>query len=261
MYDTDSASVGDASAAAGPQSSHRPVGRLLQIAGISSARPRPPRPLPETCGGRAAGAGGRLEAVHRVVHPGRDPDPDAGRIGPCRAAPTRPRQHRHPRAGAGERRGRSLPRVHRNDRSRAAQAGRQSGARRAEPATRDPRAQGGGSVRLQQHVCPGDDRGEGARAAHQPHLRPVPRRCAEARLRPVARIPAARRRLAGVEQGLWRRRHDADRPRPRPGLRRGRRRPRRRHRRLLDRCQARSARPDGARGRPRASSRSTTPSS
>ena len=45
-----------------------------------------------------------------------------------------PRQHRHPRAGARQRRGRPVPGVHRHHRSRAAEARRQSLARRAERA-------------------------------------------------------------------------------------------------------------------------------
>ena len=68
--------------------------------------------------------------------------------------------------------------------------------------------------------------------------------------RPVARVPAARRRLAGAAPGLCAD-ADADRPRPRPGVRRGRGRQGRRDRRLLDRRQARPPRPAGARGRPR----------
>ncbi len=201
---------------------------------------------------RVSGAPGRrLEAIHRVVHPGRDPEPDADRQRPSGTAPARSRQHRHPRAGARERRGRPLSRVHRDDRSRAAQAGGQSLARRAEPPARAARAEGGGAVRLQQHLCAGDDPGESRGPRHPPHLRPVQACCGRAHARPVARVPAARRRLAGTEQGLWRRRGDTYRPRPRPGLRRRRRRPRRRHRCLLDRRQARPPRPDGARGRPR----------
>ena len=170
----------------------------------------------------------------------------SGRRGDAQAGP---RQHRHPRAGARQRRGRSLPRVHRNDRPRVAQARRQSVARRAEPTARAARAQGCGSPRLQQHLCAGDD-------------------AAKARALGISRISdlfgADRRAHFGLSHEFLQRADGwpalsrptalpphADRARPRPRLRRGRRRPGRRDRRLLDRCQARPARPDGARGRPR----------
>ena len=54
---------------------------------------------------------------------GRDRAPDAGSAaGVAGRAPPGPGQHRHPRAGAGQRRGRRLPRIHRHHRARAAQA-------------------------------------------------------------------------------------------------------------------------------------------
>ena len=112
---------------------------------------------------RRAGAGrGRLEALHRVVRPRRDRRPDAAAPGTPAEHKPGPRQHRHPRAGARQRRGRRLPRVHRHDRARAAQARRQPVARRAEPLARAARPEGRGAARLQQHLRAGDARGAGA---------------------------------------------------------------------------------------------------
>ena len=62
-------------------------------------------------------------------------------------------------------------------------------------------------------------------ARHRAHLRPRAAAGARAAARPVARVPAARRRLAGAAPAYALPR-DADRPRPRPGLRRARARAR-----------------------------------
>ena len=105
------------------------AGRLLHRASVVGLLLAPRR------GRRRAGAARRrLEALHRVVRARRDPHPDAGRGRPPALHRAGPRQHRHPRAGARQRRGRPLSRIHRHDRSRAAEARRQSVARRAQRA-------------------------------------------------------------------------------------------------------------------------------
>jgi hippurate hydrolase len=68
---------------------------------------------------------GRLQALHRELRARRDRHQTLQSYGRARrAAPAGPGQHRHPGAGAGQRRGAGLPRVHRHHRARAAQARR-----------------------------------------------------------------------------------------------------------------------------------------
>ena len=133
-------------------------------------------------------------------------------------------------------------------------------ARRAQPLAGAARAEGGGAVRLQQHLRAGDDSTAQARRSASRRISDLARpRGGRARARPLARVPAARRRLAGAAKAptaLPRR--EPERPRPRPGLRRDRRGPGRRDRRLFDRRQDRPARAARARATTAASSRSTT---
>ena len=208
-----------------PRSAHRLVGDFLRgvglcvaICGLAPVRRGVRRRRGDGDPGR------RLQAIHRVVRARRDPRPDARRRRPARRPQARPRQHGHPRAGAGQRRRRPLPGVHRDDRSRAAEARRQSVARRAESLARAAAVEGRGPVRLQQHLCAGDDPRESRGPRHPPHLRPVQAGGGRAHAGPLARVPPARRRLAGVAQGVRRACRRADRPRPRARLRRRRRR-------------------------------------
>ena len=119
-----------------PRSAHRLVGDFLRAAGVCIALGVALLLGAQRRRRRADALGRRLEAIHRVVRARRDPRPDAHRRRPACGPQAGSRQHRHPRAGARQRRGRPLPGVHRNDRSRAAQARRQSFDRRAEPLAR-----------------------------------------------------------------------------------------------------------------------------
>ena len=139
-----------------------------------------------------------------------------------RRCTSRSGQHRHPRAGARQRRGRPLPRVHRHDRARAAQARRQSFARRAEPLARAARPDGRDAVRLQQHLCAGDERARRERSASAASPTCSRRRrpgSSSACRTSSCSAPTAGRRCARPTRTGER----ADRPRPRPGVRRGRR--------------------------------------
>ena len=137
-------------------------------------------------------------------------------------------------------------------------------ARRAEPLARAARPEGRGAVRLQQHLCAGDD---AARRRERSASRASPtcssRRAERSQARPVARVPAsaptAGRRLRKAYGAARRRRRSASTTAsPTTRVAGG---TRRRHRRLLDRRQARPARPARCSRTTAASSRSTTPSS
>ena len=118
-------------------------------------------------------------------------------------------------------------------------------------AQRQARADGAGGRRssgLQQHLRAGDARRRRAFAQHRAVVRPqsASRRAA----RTVAGIHRTRRRLAGIEAHVRAALRDAARPRSRARVRSHRAAPGRCDRHLLDRCQARQVRLDGARRRP-----------
>ena len=122
---------------------------------------------------------------------------------------------------------------------------------------RAARLEGRGPARLQQHLCAGDDPSErrGLGIAASPICSS---RAPALQARPVARVPRARRRLAGAAKAYGCRSRRPIGPRPRPRLRRLARGPRRRDRHLLDRRQDRALGLTRAARTTSASSRSTT---
>ncbi len=209
-----------------------------------------PRRVGQRCGrARRAHPECRLQALHRVVHPGRDPEADRAicRRGERDAQPGTG-QHGHRAERAHDRQHRRLPRIHGHDRQGNPEARRGSVARRTQREAGAHGPRGRRSAGLQQYLCAGDARRRCARQEHRAAVRleGASRRAAWA----FAGIHRTRRRLARIEAHLRAAVRHAARPRSRARVRSHRATPGRRDRHLLDRRQARQVRLDGARGRP-----------
>ena len=202
---TEAPSVGQGAGANKPRSAHRPVGDFLRAVGVCIA-------LVVLCAVARRSAAPPSRRRWSSARSGSPSRTSSARSWPRRwPAPAGRPMHKPGLGNTGileqalaERRGRPLPGVHRNDRSRAAQARRQSLARRAEPLARAARAEGRDPVRLQQHLCAGDDpRRRPTRSASRRISDLFKPAAAALDARPLARVPAARRRLAGAAQGAY----------------------------------------------------------
>ena len=214
-------------------------GRLDRLAGGLRSRPRRDtrhEPLRR-----------RLQALHRVLHPGRDRAPHRRRGGQ-RRAPARPRQYRGRPFGAQGRRDRRLSGIPRHHRCRDPRPSDAEPAREPRARARRPGAGPGRALRLLERLRARD--AGGARAAPARRAPERPRRAPGSRPRPLARVPRPPGRLARSRPAL-RAAAAARGHRPRPVVRRAGQRPHRGNGRLHDRRADRRAPPARARRRPR----------
>jgi len=162
-------------------------------------------------GGRARGVrrgarGGdprrRLQALHRVLHPGRDTDPDRARGGAAGRGPSGDGGHRNPVPGPAYGGDRRLPGIYGDHRARDPEdAPDSAGPGAVEHASAQARARGRDSARFQQHLRHRHAPQRGRAAGHQDDRGPGAVSQAQVRLRPrVSRPP---RRLAGPEGHVW----------------------------------------------------------
>ena len=167
---------------------------------------------------RRRAAAHRLQAFHRVVHPGAADGAGGGAQAANRArGQAGPGQHRHRLRSAALRQHRHVPGVRRHDRPGNPQesqahgaAGDEQGAGAAGPGRRD-------SAGLQRRLCAGHARRRREAAGHRNTERPGPPSATQAG--PVQRIHRPRRRLEGAGRPL-RPAPGAHRAGPRTGLRR-----------------------------------------
>ncbi len=152
-------------------------------------------------GGNRDGRGprDRLQALHGVLHPRRDRGADRPGGGPAGGPPAGTGQHGDSVRSPQGRQHRPVSGLHRHGGARAAED-RSHRPRLPEPRLAAARAGRRGEARFQQHLCAGAAGCEGARAGCEDHRRSGA--ASRAALRPVPRVPAAQRRLAGVAARL-----------------------------------------------------------